>query len=99
MLPCRRDGHIWVEQNDTDNDDDFISWLSMVLKKGGIVLNNKIYGGILQALDTVDRALVMSGSKTLLEHYNENREKIFMGEPGVCYSRISVVEKGQGGIY
>ena len=94
-----RDGHIWIEGNNLDDNGDFVSELSKILKEAGVCLNNKIYGGILEALDTIDEALRLAGSKNLLDRYIENKDRIFFGEPGVGISRIFLKEKGQGGIY
>jgi hypothetical protein len=54
-----RDGHIWIEEwvPERDNDDLGDSGLAARLKAGGVMLNNKIYGGVLEALDTIDEAL------------------------------------------
>ena len=53
----------------------------------------------MEALDTIDEALRMSGEKNLFERYKENRDRIFLGNPGIGSSRITVVKKGEGGIY
>jgi hypothetical protein len=92
-----RDGHIFIVENYFD--DDYVSKLSIILKEAGVCLNNKIYGGILQALDTIDEALRLAGSKNLLERYIENKDRMFFGNPGIGVSRIDIQEKGQGGIY
>jgi hypothetical protein len=94
-----RDGHIWIEENNLDGDGDFVSELSLILKEAGVCLNSKIYGGILQALDTIDEALRLAGTNNLLNRYIENKDRIFFGDPGIGISRIDIQEKGKGGIY
>lgn len=85
------DGHIWIESA-PDGDDNS---LDKILYDNDIALNGKIYGGILQALDTIDAALQMCGELTLLERYSESVQ--FLGEPGVARSRID--KSKRGGIY
>ncbi len=86
-----RDGHVWIE---TDNDVEY----PIELKR--VILNNKIYGGVFEAIDTLDSALEQDGQKTLLEMWNEWGERVlFFGEGGVDKSRIDIVAKGKGGIY
>ena len=89
-----RDGHIWIE---CDGDSDDYS-LSSILDDSGVMLNNKIYGGILEALDTIDEALKMAGvAYTLLELYDEQTQ--FLGNGGVDGSRLDKTSRGKGGIY
>lgn len=72
--------------------------LDRILRKGGILLNSKFYGGVGQVLDTVDEALKLIGESTLLERYDE---AIFLPyfPDGVDRGRIDEVDKGQGGIF
>lgn len=60
-----RDGHIWIET--VGQGDDVYADFDDILAAGGILINNKIYGGILQALDTIDEALRQCGHEPL-EH-------------------------------
>lgn len=88
------DGHIWIMSEDD------ISTLNFILKKSGIALNNKIYGGVLEALDTIDECLRLSNEKTLEEKFDEWIESaLFLGDPGIGESRIDRVKSGEGGIF
>mgnify|MGYP003558735722 CR=1 FL=1 len=84
------DGHIWIK-NDPESDYPLADELTNVM------LNNKIYGGIVQAVDTFDEALRIQGLPSLLEMFDE--DVLFMGRGGVDESRIDKVESGKGGMY
>jgi len=89
------DGHIWIE---IDKNIDEYHTFEHMLVDNGISLNNKIYGGILEALDTIDECLkIDSADFNLEEFYNPDIQ--FLGEPGPDMSRIDMVEKGKGGLY
>jgi hypothetical protein len=100
-----RDGHIWVEQIHEEPEDDESgvdragSGLAMILAAAGIVLNNKIYGGVLEALDTIDEALRLAGASTLAS-YGESDGSCgyFLGEPCIARDRIDRTRPGEGGI-
>jgi hypothetical protein len=86
-----QDGHIWINVSE-------IEWnLDEVLRDGGISLNNKIYGGILESLDTIDEALKGCGKEPLEKWYDINIQ--FLGSPGTDISRIDKTERGEGGLY
>ncbi len=86
-----RDGHVWIE-NDSE--------VEYPLRLKRIILNNKIYGGVFEAIDTLDSAIEQDGQGTLLEMWNELGERVlFLGDGGVDNSRIDIVVKGKGGIY
>lgn len=85
-----RGGHIWIECVDTDYN------LNEILNQKGILLNNKIYGGVLEALDTIDEALKIMGLRSLEEHYHE--DWLFLGKHSVDSSRIDRTEKWKGGL-
>jgi hypothetical protein len=86
------DGHIWIH-SDADGPDHGIN---DILYAGHIHINTKIYGGVLEALDTIDRALDLCGSKPLIEWYTPYNH--FMGEPGVAENRISRSSSRSGGL-
>ncbi|MFH0938196.1 MAG: hypothetical protein V1899_02810 [Planctomycetota bacterium] len=89
------DGHIWIEQDENfDNEG-----LAGILRDGGVALNNKIYGGVLEALDTIDEALRRAKYvyPTLLQNYDE--DILFLGETGIGQNRIEVGSPGDGGIF
>lgn len=102
QIGCRlegRDGHIWIEG---DCDDEYsCCLLHKWLAEAGVMLNNKIYGGMLEALDTVDHALSLCGKPPLLQQFPGfgHMDQMFLGEPGVCASRISRVDPCTGGLY
>jgi hypothetical protein len=97
-----RDGHIWVEPAymDMGDNEESHSHLHYILKEHGIHLNNKIYGGVLEALYTIDEALRLSGHKSLLGTFIgwDDTDPYFLGEKGVATNRIAIGEKGSGGI-
>ena len=84
-----RDGHIWIGTSDESN--------AYLLS---ISLNNKIYGGVIQAVDTFDEALQRDGQPSLMDRWNEyGKTEMFLGKGGIDESRIGVVAYGKGGIY
>ena len=89
-------GHTWIEQD--ENADRRIDEMLMF---AGVSVNNKIYGGIAEALDTMDAALKAVGQPSLVEQYDEFMNDGFyqIGDGGVDESRIKIVEKGKGGLY
>lgn len=99
-----QDGHIWIESGmeDTGENHDDQAWQSCsyfhkLLREKGVLLNNKIYGGILEALNAVDAALQLAGEKPLAELYDP--DWMFLGDDTHDTSRIQKVEPGHGGIY
>ena len=85
-----RDGHIWIECDENPEyrwNDDF--------EESGIYLNNKIYGGIFEAIDTFDAAIQKMGQSPLIEQYGD---WLFFGRRGADNGRISEVGAGRGGI-
>jgi hypothetical protein len=102
---CRleaRDGHIWIEPFTAGDDEgDDAPALVRILKSAGIGLNNKIYGGVLQALDTVDEALALAGHHSRLRDAGTAGDTwgYFLGVPGADRGRINWGLPGRGGIY
>lgn len=88
-----QDGHIWI----MTEKEPYEFNLEGVLVAGRVCLNNKIYGGVIQALDTIDEALKMCDEQSLLKMYDEEIQ--FLGESGVDGSRIDKVKDGKGGTY
>ena len=84
------DGHIWIESCDKEHN------LNEILQEKGILLNNKIYGGVLEALDTIDACLLQMGLDKLGDIYNE--DILFMGKGDIDWSRIDKTEKHRGGL-
>ena len=89
------DGHTWIENEEG-------SLIDHDLRKNGISVNNKIYGGLAQALDTMDEALQQAGYKPLVQEF----DALFfvdafyrVGAGGVDESRIHKTTKGKGGLY
>lgn len=85
-------GHIWIE---VDPECDYS--LNEMMREKGILLNNKIYGGVVEALATIDHALELIGEPKLLERYDERVQ--FLGDsdtPG--RGRIDKVAPGRGGV-
>ena len=68
--------------------------LNNILIQGRVSINNKIYGGILSALDTVDEALRLCGEPILYDRYCEDVQ--FFGKEGVGKGRIDTSGKYRG---
>jgi hypothetical protein len=85
------DGHNWIElDEECDYHVDFER----------IDLNNKIYGGVLQAIDTFDDALMADGQDTLMKRWEEyGKDQFRFSKVGPDPSRIEEVDKGKGGIF
>ena len=89
------DGHIWIC---SDEEDEFCeNRIGYILRRGGVLLNNKIYGGALEALNMIDIALEKAGSRSLLEWWDD--EWMFLGEDTTHDNRIDLVKPGEGGMY
>lgn len=83
------DGHVWIE---SDGDCEY----PLVLKN--VMMNSKIYGGVIEAIETIDEALKRDGQEDLLTRWNEwGKDVLFLGQGGVSESRINEA-KGRGGI-
>ncbi|KKW12878.1 MAG: hypothetical protein UY48_C0008G0053 [Candidatus Gottesmanbacteria bacterium GW2011_GWB1_49_7] len=63
----------------------------------GIFLDARIYGGILEALNMLDEALILAGREPLAKIYDP--DWIFLGDDSKNSSRIEQHEPGKGGIY
>lgn len=91
-----QDGHRWIEAADfLDGDVGF----SGRLKAYGLLLNNKIYGGVDEALDVIDEALKAMDDKTLAERFNAyfDEEEHVTGRSSYS-DRVDMVEPGKGGL-
>jgi hypothetical protein len=97
---CGEDGHIWIRPSYYDMDEMEHSHLHYILKEAGVGLNNKIYGGVLEALDTIDEALRLAGKPSLLTGFCgwDSTSSLFLGNPGIGENRIDIYEKGTGGL-
>lgn len=85
-----RDGHIWINQDENEE---------YPMKLDIVFLNTKIYGGIIEALDTIDLALETDGQPQLLERWEKYGKDVqFLGRGGVGAGRIDIVKAGQGGL-
>jgi hypothetical protein len=88
------DGHTWI-MKDSDADHP----LSAILCDAGVSVANKIYGGIAQALDTMDEAALLAGCGTLCKQYDVLvRDFYFIGEGGVREGWVEKVAAGEGGL-
>lgn len=97
---CGEDGHVWIRPAYYNIEEEDHSKLHYVLKSNGIGLNNKIYGGVLEALDTIDEALRLANQPSLLNGFCgwNYDDALFLGESGFDVSRINKYEKGTGGL-
>lgn len=91
------DGHFWIECGAPDRETSYLAWK---LKEAGILLNNKIYGGVLEALDTIDAALVAAGDFESLKESGDYliEDQLDLGSHRVDSSSIDRVDPGCGGI-
>lgn len=81
-------GHWWIECNREDS-------FQKILRNNGIALNNKIYGGPLEAIATCEQALRMADGTLLCDVYTSNWH---MGSPRFDGSRIERRDDGTGGL-
>ena len=89
-----KDGHRWIEDEATE-----YFHFDYILKKHGILLNNKIYGSLEDALDIIDHCLINMGKGSLEEMYYYDDHEILRTEEEIDKSRIDFVEKGKGGLF
>jgi len=85
------DGHYWISY---DENRDIFRSPDKALEEAGIAVNNKIYGGYIEAIETIWKALEMAGYML-----TEGFEAYDLAPAGPAMDRISMVDKGQGGIY
>jgi hypothetical protein len=85
------DGHYWIEH---DRERDEYRCPVEALKNAGISLNNKIYGGYIEAIETVWKALEMAGYKL-----SETFDKYDLCPAVAAMDRISGTTAGLGGLY
>jgi hypothetical protein len=89
------DGHYWIQSAEEELYIDGLGYStgSDFLCEKGISLNNKIYGGFVEAVNTVFLAFEMAGHKIKLDF-----EDIEFTPRPAEENRISIVKKGCGGI-
>lgn len=85
-------GHRWLECVDIDGYN-----FSDELRKHGIYVNNKIYGGVLECLDVIDRALVLMKQDLLLQHFENNGLKV-EGRSDYAQNRVELTNGSWGGL-
>ena len=86
-------GHTWIENTDESS-------ANRHLMEAGISVNNKIYGGIAQALDVMDEALQRAGCSSLVEVFDMmESDGYVIGKGGIDESRIDKTNKNEGGMY
>ena len=94
LVILHMDGHRWLYQ--MDGMDDYFDF-NAECKKHGISINTKFYGGIVEVLDVIDRALEMMGQKSLLDSYwFDDAELLAHSKYG--YNRIDREPVGRGGL-
>lgn len=94
------DGHFWITGRGTDYDSAQICELSNILYHAGVMLNNKVYGGVLEALACIDQALELAGHLKLLDVYEQGISDmiIYLGEYKPSDHNVYRVGKGMGGV-
>ena len=90
------DGHWWIESEPTEYMD-----YNETLCVNGIRVNNKIYGGILEALAVIDESLKLCKRRGIEDSgldnvYSQNKE--YHGEFKPAMGRIDKVKNGEGGL-
>lgn len=89
------DGHTWISYDENAEHS-----IEVILRNNGIAVNNKIYGGIAEALDTMDEALQKAGQPSLVQQYDELvQDFYFIGKGGAGSNRIEKVNPLHGGIF
>ena len=88
----RADGHYWLNVGEVDEGEN----AAEILRREGIAVNNKIYGGFIEAIETMATALRMAGVKIDETEYDDEWDF----PPLIAdMSRIDRVKKGRGGIF
>lgn len=95
-----RDGHFWIMSSEYDDMGLSESRLSHILQEAGVRINDKIYGGVLEALACIDQALELAGHPILLQVYEQAWKDliIYWGEDKPSGHNVARVEKGCGGV-
>lgn len=84
-------GHVWIELDEE---------AEYHLEFKQVAVNNKIYGGVIEAIDVMDEALRRDGQPSLMDTWEEwGKDVLFLGKGGVDESRIDEVQSGRGGLY
>ena len=86
----RADGHFWIYYGDTEFHN-----AKKILTDEGISVNNKIYGGFIEAIETMRQALYMAGVDIDEVEFDEWD----LAPNGVDTSRITKRAKGKGGLF
>jgi hypothetical protein len=82
------DGHYWIHYETLDYSD-----FGKLLEKNGVLLNNKIYNGFIEAIATAAQALELCDVKLDLTF---DDGELFPS--GYAADRIACVERGKGGL-
>lgn len=88
------DGHRWIRSAETYNDFSYHD----LLESHGIAVNNKIYGGVEEALDVVDRSLELVKAASLLTQFERMGEESVTARSVCAESRIHITKIGKGGL-
>jgi hypothetical protein len=90
-----KDGHRWIECNPepelTNFDED--------LREAGVLLNNKIYGGVYEAIYVLNEAWKRVYGMSIVAEFEKYWEKEWDVELyKTDHKRITLVEEGKGGL-
>lgn len=80
-------GHIWFEYDDTED-----HYFANLFRNKGLSLNSKVYGGVLEALNIIDKALEAIGEPPLIEQWDA--DWMFLGEDSYRPCRFNFVKPG-----
>lgn len=81
-----KDGHRWIQSEKVEYYDFYAE-----LKKHDIALNNKIYGGYIEALEVIEKAFNLMGRT--LDNYLIDKDELFY-KSNSKYNRIDTNTKG-----
>jgi hypothetical protein len=89
------DGHRWIRSEETD---DF--YFHQELEKAGVLLNNKMYGGLVEAIQVIDRCMCLLRRPLLEDYFNSvfDKDDVYSTSSDNGSSRIDIGDMGDGGL-
>ena len=88
-----QDGHRWIESAQLENYN-----YSEELSKHGILVNNKIYGGVKEAIKVIDETWKMMYDRTLTDEFDSTYDVNDDIEYIWGHKRIDMTTEGHGGL-
>ena len=89
-----QDGHRWIERSPLEYYD-----YDKELAEHGLMVNNKIYGGVKEAIAVVDETWQIMYGGTLVETFDDMYDaRVDIDPADAEHGRITKVEPGHGGL-